>query len=182
MAQRQILTADKKVLRQRARDVKRVTPEIKALLREMLDTMHEAPGIGLAANQIGLLERLVVIELPEEEDEPLSGKPLFLINPEIVSGSGVQIGEEACLSLPGYAGEVKRYEEVTVKALAENGRPVRIKAHGMLAKVLQHEIDHLNGTLYIDRLTAPDKLYKVKLEAEETAEELDEKEGPVAEI
>lgn len=170
MAVREILVEGHPLLRKRAREVKRITPEIQALCADMLETMRAAPGVGLAANQIGVLQRVIVVEVPEDEDELLGGKPFCLINPEIVSASGSQIGNEGCLSVPGYVGEVERYERVAVRALAENGKRVKISAQGFLARVLQHEIDHLDGVLYIDKLTSPDKLYKVK-EGEEEAEE-----------
>lgn len=170
MALREILVEGHPILRKRAKEVKRITPEIQALCADMLETMRAAPGVGLAANQIGVLHRVVVIEVPEDEDELLGGKAFCLINPEIVSASGSQIGNEGCLSVPGYVGEVERYERVIVRALAENGKRVKISAHGFLARVLQHEIDHLDGILYIDKLTGPDKLYKVHEGAEEAEE------------
>ncbi len=173
MAIREIVVNGHPALRKKAKEVKRITPEIKALCADMLETMRAAPGVGLAANQVGVLQRVVVIEVPEEEDELLGGKAFCLINPVIVSASGSQIGNEGCLSVPGYVGEVERYDRVVVKALAENGKSVKISAKGFLARVLQHEIDHLDGILYIDKLTSPDKLYKVK-EGEEEAEELEE--------
>lgn len=170
MAVREILVEGNPLLRKRAKEVKRITPEIQALCADMLETMRAAPGVGLAANQIGVLQRVIVVEVPEDEDELLGGKAFCLINPEIVSASGSQIGNEGCLSVPGYVGEVQRYERVAVRALAENGKRVKISAQGFLARVLQHEIDHLDGILYIDKLTSPDKLYKV-LEGEEETEE-----------
>jgi peptide deformylase len=170
MAVREVLVVNHPVLREKAREVKKITREVKALCRDMLETMHAAPGVGLAANQVGALHRVVVIELPEEEDEPLSGRPFCLINPEIVETSGSQIGQEGCLSVPGYVGEVERFETVSVKALSINGRPVNLNARGFLAKVLQHEIDHLDGVLYIDRLTGPDRLYRVEEGTEEEHE------------
>lgn len=169
MAIREILVDGHPLLRKKAKEVKRITSEIQALCADMLETMRAAPGVGLAANQIGVLQRVIVIEVPEDEDELLGGKAFCLINPEIVNASGSQIGNEGCLSVPGYVGEVERYERVAVRALTENGRRVKISAHGFLARVLQHEIDHLDGILYIDKLTSPSKLYKVQ-EGEEEAE------------
>lgn len=170
MAVRQILVEGHPVLRKRAKEVKRITPEIQALCADMLETMRAAPGVGLAANQVGELHRVVVIEVPEDEDELLGGKAFCLVNPEIVGASGSQIGNEGCLSVPGYVGEVERYERVVVRALTAEGKRVKLSARGFVARVLQHEIDHLDGILYIDRLTSPDKLYKVQ-EGEEEAEE-----------
>lgn len=171
MAIREILVDGHPLLRKKAKAVKRITPEIQALCADMLETMRAAPGVGLAANQVGVLQRVIVIEVPKDEDELLGGKAFCLINPEIVKASGSQIGNEGCLSVPGYVGEVKRHESVVVRALTENDRRVKIAARGFLARVLQHEIDHLDGILYIDKLTNPDKLYKVQ-EGEEEAEEV----------
>jgi peptide deformylase len=170
MATREILVHEHPLLRKKAKEVKKMTPEIKALCEDLLETMRAAPGVGLAANQIGSLHRVIAIELPEEEEDPLSGKPFCLINPTLVSASDSQIANEGCLSVPGYVGEVERHGRVVVKALAENGKPVRLKAADFFARVLQHEMDHLDGILYIDKLTSPDKLYKVP----EGQEEIDE--------
>jgi peptide deformylase len=170
MAIREILVNGHPLLRKKAKEIKRMTPEVRMLCEDLLETMRAAPGVGLAANQIGALHRVVAVELPEDEDEPLSGKAFCLINPIVAGASGSQIGNEGCLSVPGYVGEVDRHERIVVKALAENGRPVRLKADGFFARVLQHEIDHLDGVLYIDRLTSPDKLYKVEPGQEEVDE------------
>lgn len=173
MAVREILLNGHPLLRKTAREVKKMTPEIKALCADMFETLRAAPGVGLAATQIGSPHRVVVIELPEDEEDPLSGKAFCLINPTIANASGSQIGNEGCLSVPGWVGEVERYERILVKALAENGKPVRIKADGFFARVLQHEIDHLDGVLYIDKLTSPERLYKVE-PGQEEQEEIEE--------
>jgi peptide deformylase len=171
MAIREILVNEHPLLRKRAKEIKKITPEINALCQDMLETMRAAPGVGLAANQVGVLQRVIVVEVPEEEEEePLRGKSFCLINPSISKASGSLIANEGCLSVPGYQGEVERYERILVKGLAENGKTVKINAKGFLARVLQHEIDHLDGVLYIDKLTAPDKLYKIEAGEEETAE------------
>ncbi len=170
MAVREVFVVNHPVLREKAREVKKVTREVKTLCKDMLDTMRSAPGVGLAANQVGILQRVIVIELPEDEEDALSGKPFCLVNPEIVRGSGSQIGQEGCLSVPGYVGEVERFDTVLVKALSTNGRPVKLNAQGFLARVLQHEIDHLDGVLFIDRLTSPDRLYRVEEGTEEDHE------------
>lgn len=170
MAVREVLVVNHPVLREKAREVKKITREVKALCKDMLETMRSAPGVGLAANQVGVLQRVIAIELPEDEEDPLSGKPFCLINPEIVQASGSQTGQEGCLSVPGYVGEVERFDKVLVKALATNGRPVKLNARGFLARVLQHEIDHLDGVLFIDRLTSPDRLYRVQAGTEEEHE------------
>jgi peptide deformylase len=128
----------------------------------MLETLHDADGVGLAAPQVGVSLRLVVICLPEEDAEEI-----VLINPEIVKKSGEREIDERCLSIPGYTGKVKRAVSVTVKARNENWKEVRIKADELLAQALEHEIDHLNGILYVDRVESPDKLTKIEpVEAE----------------
>ncbi len=124
----------------------------------MIETMHAVPGrVGLAAPQVGVSLRVIVIGLPEEED-------IVLINPEVVRRAGERLVEEGCLSLPGYIGEIKRAESVKVKGRDQNGKEIRIKADELLAQALEHEIDHLNGVLYIDYLEGMDKLHKIELE------------------
>ncbi len=137
----------------------------------MLETMHEANGAGLAAPQIGVLQRFFVAEVPEDEENPeWSGRPLMVFNPKVVKSKGEQVGVEGCLSVPGYIGEVARSEEVTVRALDEGGVEVRYKVRGYLARVFQHEIDHLEGVLYTDRLTDPSTFQPVPEGEEEMAE------------
>ncbi len=142
------------VLRRKAKRVKHIDESIAQLIDDMVETMHEVGGVGLAAPQVGVSLRVAVIELPGEET-------IVLVNPEIVKRSGEQQVEEGCLSVPGYRGEIKRSVKVTAKGLDRRGRKIRIKGEGLLAEVLEHEIDHLNGTLYIDYLESMDKLYKV---------------------
>lgn len=120
----------------------------------MIETMHSAGGIGLAAPQVGTPLRVIVIGTPEEED-------IVLINPEIVRRTGERLVDEGCLSIPGYVGQIKRAESVTVKGRDQNGKEIRIKANELLAQALEHEIDHLNGVLYIDHLDSLDKLRKI---------------------
>ncbi len=156
MATREIVTLPDPVLRQKARKVPAVTEDIRYLIDDMVETMRVAPGVGLAAPQVGDSRRVIVIEYaepPEQEGEPARPPKLFtLVNPEIVRHWSEQVtGVEGCLSIPGYLGEVERHESVTVKALNRHGQPVRIKAAGWLARIFQHEIDHLDGTLFIDR-------------------------------
>ena len=127
----------------------------------MMETMKEAPGVGLAAPQVGVSLRVIVVETPEDEDDPQGGTQLQLVNPEILKQDGEQIGEEGCLSIPGYVGIVKRAQNVTVKGLNRKGKEVKVKAGGYLARVLQHEIDHLNGVLFTDRLESPAHLFKL---------------------
>lgn len=162
MAVLPILTGDHPVLRQQARKVGKVDRSIQKLLDDMLITMQEAPGIGLAANQVGRLVRLIVVDIDDTTYQ--------LVNPEVVSSEGEAVIEEGCLSLPGYYADVRRPAKVTVKALTRNSKPVKINAGGMLARALQHEIDHLNGVLFIDRLDSLNDLHYVSPEKE--AEEL----------
>ena len=145
-----------RVLKQRAKRVKYIDGPVQKLVRDMLETMHAVPGrVGLAAPQVGVPLRVIVIGIPEEED-------IVLINPEIVRRKGERVIDEGCLSLPGFFANVTRSEAVTVKGLDQNSKEVRIKAEGLLAQALEHEIDHLNGTLYIDHLDSIEKLQKVE--------------------
>ncbi|MGB6837473.1 MAG: peptide deformylase [Dehalococcoidia bacterium] len=149
------------VLRQKARKVKKIDASIQRLIDDMIETMHYAPGVGLAAPQVGVSLRVVVIQVPEEE-------VITLINPEIVKRSGQRRVVEGCLSVPGYIAEINRSVTVTAKGLNREGKMVRIKGEDLLAEALEHETDHINGILYIDHLESPDQL--VKLEPEEGSE------------
>jgi peptide deformylase len=157
MAVLTIKTLPDPVLRQKAKKISGVDPSILKLIRNMKETMHEANGVGLAAPQIGVSLRLVVICLPEEEAEDI-----VLINPEVIKRSGEREIEERCLSVPGYSGKVKRAISVTVKAKDEKFKEIRIKGDELLAQALEHEIDHLNGVLYVDLLEGLDKLTKIE--------------------
>ena len=148
------------VLRQKAKKVPKIDASIHKLIEDMIESMYAASGVGLAAPQIGVSLRLVVIGLPEEE-------PFALINPEIVKRSGERQVEEGCLSVPGYRAELTRSLTVVAKALDADGKPVRIRARDdLLAQALEHEIDHLNGVLYIDHLPSLDALVKIEPEEE----------------
>ena len=150
------------ILRQKAKHVSTIDRSIKKLIADMLETMHAAPGrVGLAAPQVGKSLRVVVIGIPDEDD-PEVVADYILVNPEIVKTKGERILNEGCLSVPGYVGEIKRAEVVTVKGKDQNGKQIRIKADGLLAEALEHEIDHINGMLYIDHLESPDKLHKIE--------------------
>lgn len=140
------------ILRKKAVKLRRADPGIAKLADDMFETMLVAPGVGLAAPQIGKSIRLVVIHVPEDEDDGTEEVSLKLINPEIIKASGEQVGAEGCLSMPGIAGNVKRAYQVTVKAIDTENKPVRIKAEGYLAVVLQHEIDHLDGIMFTDHI------------------------------
>ena len=146
------------ILKQKSKRVKAIDGSIKKLTANMLETLHAAPGrVGLAAPQVGVSLRVVVIGIAEGED-------IVLINPEIVRREGERMVTEGCLSIPGYFGVVKRSESVRVKARDVRGKEIKIKADELLAQALEHEVDHLNGVLYIDHLESPDKLYKVEPE------------------
>lgn len=142
------------VLRQKCKVIKEITPEIRALAAEMLRTMYAAPGVGLSANQVGIPLRLCVIDaMPEGRRQPL-----VLINPVVAVGEGKIEAEEGCLSLPGIWATVKRFKKVRVNAVTEMGLPVTVTGEGLLARALQHEIDHLDGKVFIDYL--PEHLKK----------------------
>lgn len=164
MAVREILSFDHPVLRQKARKVARVDTSIVRLLDDLAETMYAAPGAGLAANQIGIPLRVCVVK---GDDNQHYG----LVNPALVKGEGSQVGYEGCLSFPGWVGEVERCETVVVKGLNRKGKEVRIKSSGFTARAFQHELDHLDGVLFTDRLTGLDTLRRVEeLEAAEEAE------------
>jgi peptide deformylase len=155
MAVREIVTIPDPVLRRKARKVTEVDADVRKLINEMVETMREAPGVGLAAPQVGVSSRIVVVEFGDEEDEDAPKKLYALINPEFVEMSEDEkvTGLEGCLSIPRLVGEVERCQRVVVKALNRHGKPVKLKAEGWLARILQHEIDHLDGVLYTDRAT-----------------------------
>ncbi len=174
MSNLEILTVEDaqqlKVLRSRSRKVQHVTPKHAAFAQRMLETMRDAIGVGLAAPQVGVLQRFFVAEIPENEEDDQPAQTFILFNPEIVKDKGEQIGYEGCLSIPGYIGEVARREQITVKGLNEKGKPVRFKVEGYVARVFQHEIDHLDGILFTDKLTDPNTFQPVEVGQEEAAE------------
>jgi peptide deformylase len=143
------------VLRRQAQKIGKVPPNFKKYTDDMVETMHAEQGVGLAANQVGSLQKVAVIQLPDWEEA------LVLINPEIIRREGEREVEEGCLSIPGDRGLVKRAERVRARALDLNGKVIRIKAEGLLAQALEHETDHLNGILYIDRLVSRVSLWKI---------------------
>ena len=161
MAVRDIVFANDPILRKKSKKVKNFGQALQVLIDDMVETMHAANGAGLAAPQVGALERVIVIQLPEDEEDPQSGRLFALCNPQIIRSEGEAESEEGCLCLPGYVGAVKRATSVTVKAQDRRGKKVRIKAEGFLARALQHEVDHLNGILYIDRVESPDKIRRI---------------------
>lgn len=148
---------DDPVLRQKARRVPRIDSSIQQLIDDMVETMQQTKGVGLAAPQVGVSLRVVVLQKPGEE-------PIAIINPEIVKRAGEREVMEGCLSIPGYAGDIKRSVSVTVKGRDRQGKTIRIKATGLMAQALEHELDHLNGILYIDHIESQDKLHRVETE------------------
>lgn len=154
MALREIVALPDPVLRRKARKVTDFGPDFQTLINDMLETMREAPGVGLAAPQIAEPLRLIVVEYSEAEgeDQEVPPKLYTMANPEIVRyANETVVGTEGCLSVPGFVGDVERSVSITVKGQNRHGQPMRVKAEGWLARIFQHEIDHLNGILFIDR-------------------------------
>jgi peptide deformylase len=152
MALREITTFPEEVLRQKAQEVEIFDEDLADLVDDMIETMREAPGVGLAAPQIGISKRIIVVEFGDEEDDSFPKQLYVMINPEIVKQSKDTIpGIEGCLSVPGLVGKVSRSSVVTVKGQDIHGKPIKIRAQGWLARIFQHEIDHINGILYTDR-------------------------------
>lgn len=180
MAIREILQIPHPTLRQRARKVRAIDDEVLRLAYDMVDTMRDAQGVGLAANQVGALRRLIVIQLPDEEEARI------YINPEITLREGERRVEEGCLSIAGYKGVVTRSVWVRFRALDHTSKVVKLKAEDVLSQALEHEVDHLNGILYTDHMEAHEKLIKVQPEQDassdsgaEEGEETDEREDTV---
>jgi len=173
VAVRDIVFADDPILRKKSKKVKHFGEALQVLIDDMVETMQAAKGVGLAAPQVGVLERIIVIQLPEDEENPQSGKLFALCNPQIIRAEGEEEAEEGCLCLPGYVGDVKRATSVTVKAQDRRGKKVRIKAEGFLARVFQHETDHLDGILYIGRVESLDKIRRIVPPEEVTKEDVE---------
>lgn len=162
METKEIVRYGNPVLRQRAGEINEFDEGVKALIERMYVVMAEAKGLGLAGPQIGVSQRIFTYDIGEG--------PHAMINPKVLKSSGEEIGVEGCLSMPGLQGDVARAERVTVSGIDENGEKVKIKAEGLLARVFQHEIDHLDGTIFIDRAD-PETLETVPLDDEEEEEE-----------
>lgn len=178
MALRKIITIENPILRQKAKKVRHFDPSLPKLVEDMFETMHEANGVGLAAPQIAQSIRLFVAEYEDHK--------VAVFNPEIVKAEGEELGPEGCLSIPGYEGlNIRRAAKVVVKGQDVRGKPIRVPAEGWFARILQHEIDHLDGILFIDRLDRPEDLQEVTeeyLEAKERAiQEAEEQEEAEAE-
>ncbi len=180
MSVRQIVFSDDPLLRETSRHVHRVDADVQELIDDMIETMREANGIGLAAIQVGVPERVIVVEVPvipddleegEEIEEPLETELHVVVNPKLARTSRAkEEGLEGCLSIPGWVGEVERHHAVTVKGLDREGREMRVKAEGLLARVFQHEIDHCHGVLFIDHIEDPEKVWRVEEGMEEKIE------------
>ncbi len=183
MSIRKIVTVPSPLLREKAKAVRQITPDIETLIDDMIDTMREAPGVGLAAPQVGVGMQVIVVEYAEgsenadaepdaDEDTEPAPKPKKLyavINPEITRQSKeTELGNEGCLSIPDYMGEVERYNTVTVKGIDRHGKSFKLKTKGWMARIFQHEIDHINGVLFIDRT---EKVWKMEPEEEQEASE-----------
>ena len=150
-----IKTVPDPVLRQKAKRIKSIDKSVRKLISDMQETLFTASGVGLAANQVGQTLRLIVLNVPGADCK-------VVINPEVTRRIGSRVVNEGCLSIPGYIGEIKRSELVRVKGQDARGREIKIKADGLLAEVLEHEIDHLNGILYTDHLESPEKFRKLE--------------------
>lgn len=169
MAIRKIVSIPDPVLRRKAHKVTDFNKDLQTLIDDMVDTVRDAPGVGLAAPQVAVSERVIVVEYGDEEDEEAPKKLYIVVNPEIVHVSEEKVnGVEACLSIPGLVGEVERIEAITVKGMNRRGKPVRIRAEGWMARIFQHEIDHLEGVLYTDRAT---KVWKPTEEEQEAVKD-----------
>ena len=160
MTVREIRIFPDPILRRKCRKVKRIDDDIRKLATDMVETLVDAEGVGLAANQVGVLKRVIALHLPEED-------PYWLVNPEIIKSQGQREVDEGCLSLPGYVGLISRSVSVTARALDQNGSKWRITAEEILAQALEHEIDHLNGIMFMDHLLEHERLREVGEEPEE---------------
>ena len=151
MALRKIVTVPNDVLRKKAHTVTKFDADLRMLIDDMVETMRDAPGVGLAAPQIGILQRLVVIEYGDDEDETVPPKLYAVVNPEITRASAEkEMGVEGCLSIPGFIGDVERSISIVVKGQNKHGQNVKYKLDGWVARIFQHEIDHLHGVLFTD--------------------------------
>ena len=160
MALRTIRLMGDEILTKKCREVKEMTPRIRELIDDMLETMYDAEGVGLAAPQVGVLRRVVVIDIGDG--------PVVMINPEILETDGEQTGDEGCLSLPGKAGQVTRPEYVKARALNQNMEPYEIEAHELMARAILHECDHLDGHLYTEKVEG--EIHEVNYSEEEEME------------
>ena len=186
MSIRQVIYIGDDRLRQKANKVKQFTPSLKQLAQDMVETMRHYHGVGLAGPQIGVMQRIFVAEIPLPEDDeiephPQSGRTYILVNPKVVKTSGDLVeGEEGCLSIPGWQGLVDRPKRVEVRAQDVNGRKIKLRVDDHLARIFMHEIDHLDGVLYIDHITDKEKLWQEVTEEDTEREEETLEENQVA--
>lgn len=164
MAKLEIVLEGDPRLRQKAMRIKHVDDSLRRIAADMHETMDAAPGVGLAGPQIGLMRRIIVVHVAKDEEEDQEEVRLTLVDPEIVRAQGKVFGQEGCLSIPQWVGDVPRAETITVKALDLENKHVRLKASGFLARVIQHEVDHLDGILFVDRVEDRSTLFKVSEE------------------
>lgn len=169
MALLTILTDENPRLRLKSQKVTKFDKALRKLAEDMFESMTDANGIGLAAPQVGILQRLIVVDIPKDlEYDGSDAFELIIVNPEIIKSEGKEVGEEGCLSVPGWYGEVERFQFITVRGQDVNGKPIRVKAEGLPARCIQHEIDHLDGILFTDKIVDAATLHRVQ-RAEETA-------------
>jgi peptide deformylase len=166
MAAREILLVEHPMLRRKCTKIHRLDASLLRLVDDLVETLHEAGGVGLAAPQIGVPVRLFVVETPENIDEPHAGELFVVYNPEIVKKTELYYPEEGCLSMPGYVANVPRFRAVTLKGRDRQGHEIRVKAEGLLAQAFQHEGDHLDGILFFDHLESPDQVRRVQRQPE----------------
>lgn len=170
MALREIVTLPNPVLRRKARKVTDFGPELQTLIDDMVDTMRAEPGVGLAANQVGVPLRVIVVEFgeePEDEEETPAPKLYVVVNPELIKlSTETTMGTEGCLSVPGYLGTVERHVSLTVKGFNRRGQSLTIKAKDWLARIFQHEVDHLDAVLFVDHA---EKVWRVETEASQVS-------------
>ncbi len=173
MAIHEIITAENPVLRQKAKKIHRFDASIQKLIDDMFETMHVAHGLGLAAPQIARPVRIFVAEYEEHRaDDSIVHHKVALVNPEIIKAEGEELGTEGCLSIPGYVGDnIRRATKVSVRGQDARGKPLRVNAEGWFARILQHEIDHLDGILFLDRLDRPEDLRELTEEEAASEEE-----------
>jgi peptide deformylase len=181
MAVREILQIGHPVLKQRSHKIVHFDAALSSVADDMIETMHAAPGVGLAAPQIGVSRRLIVVEMPDNEDYPDPGERWVVCNPEVVKTSReVETGQEGCLSVAGYVGMVERPVSAIIRGQDLKGKKLRVKAEGFLARAFLHEIDHLNGTLYVD-IAEDDSVMTVEEYEQWLQEQAAEREDDLAE-
>ncbi|MBI5207677.1 MAG: peptide deformylase [Candidatus Firestonebacteria bacterium] len=149
MAKRKIFTYGNPILRQKAQPITEITQEIEEIINDMIETMYEAPGIGLASNQIGIAKQIIVIDMKVKNPQ---SKAVAILNPKITASSGEYICEEGCLSFPEINIDVKRFSSIKVQGMNINGERIEFEENDLVARIFQHEIDHLNGILFIDHI------------------------------